>query len=135
MKITGFKRLVKEDFSEDEQPLIEKLATVFNQFQEQVYYAFNNNITLSENIAAQTVSVRLRVSNTGVPIGTTQVKYTLKTRPKGSMVINVNNLTDRSLLSGSPFVSYELNGDLITIKQVTGLLTDKEYEVTIVFIG
>lgn len=135
MKISGFKRLVKEDFPADQQPLVEKLATVFNLFQEQIYYAFNNNITLSENLAAQTVTLKVKVNAQGVPIGNNQIKYTLKSRPKGSMVINVVNFTDSSLLTGSPFIVYNLNGDIITISQITGLLVDKDYEITIVFFG
>lgn len=134
-KITGFKRLVKEDFPSDEQPLIEKLATVFNLFQEQVFYAFNNGITLSENLNAQTSTIRVTVDATGVPMTNSQLKYTLKTRPRGSTVINVQNVTDNSLLAGSPFVSFTLNGETLTLTQITGLLPNKQYDVTVVFFG
>lgn len=133
MKISGFKRLIKEDFPEDQQPLIEKLATVFNIFQEQVYYAFNNNITIDENLNAQSVVYQVTVDSNGVPTGNSQIKYTLKTKPKGSQVINVQNLTDTTLLSGAPFITYSLNGNILTINQVTGLLPGKVYSVTIVF--
>jgi hypothetical protein len=133
MKISGFKRLIKEDFPADQQPLIEKLATVFNLFQEQVYYAFNNNITIDENLNAQSVVYRVKVDATGKPVGNNQIKYNLKTKPKGAQVINVQNVTDSTLLSGAPFVTYVVNSNIITITQVTGLLPNKEYDVTIVF--
>jgi hypothetical protein len=32
MKISAFKRIVKEDYDEKDQPLVEKLASVFNLF-------------------------------------------------------------------------------------------------------
>lgn len=131
-KISGFKRIVKEDFDKEDQPLIEKLATVFNLFQEQVYYAFNKGITISENISAQTNTIRLKVDSSGVPIGNNQVKYTLKSRPVGSQVINVRS-TDGSLLSGAPFVLFDIDQDIITIKQITGLLVNKTYDITVVF--
>ena len=134
-KITGFKRLVKEDFPSDEQPLIEKLATIFNLFQEQVFYAFNNGITISENLNAQTTVIRVTVNALGVPNGNNQIKYTLKTRPKGATVINVQNVTDASLLASGPFVTYVLNGDILTLTQITGLLPSKEYDITVVFYG
>lgn len=134
MKISAFKRLVKEDYDAEDQPLIEKLASVFNLFQEQVYYAFNNNITLEENLSAITVTYKAKVNSSGIPIGNNQIKYTLKTRPKGSMVINVRSY-DGSLLAGSPFITYTLNGEIITITQITGLLPNKDYDVTIVFFG
>ena len=132
MKISAFKRIVKEDFEEKDQPLIEKLSSVFNLFQEQVYYAFNNNITIAENLNAVMVTYKAKVDVTGKPIGNNQIKYTLKTRPVGSMVINARSY-DGSLLTGSPFVTYTINGEIITITQLTGLLPNKDYDVTIVF--
>ena len=134
MKISGFKRLVKEDFNETDQALVEKLAYVFNPFQEQVYYAFNNGITITDNLNAITTTYKAKVDANGVPSGNNQVKYTLKTRPKGAMVINARS-TDGSLLSGSPFITFNINNDIITITQITGLLAGKEYELTIVFLG
>lgn len=133
MKISGFKRLIKEDFPADQQPLIEKLATVFNLFQEQVYYAFNNNITIDENLNAQSVVYRVKVDASGKPVGNNQIKYNLKTKPKGAQVINVQNVTDTTLLAGAPFVTFVVNSNILTITQVTGLLPNKEYDVTIVF--
>lgn len=133
MKISGFKRLIKEDFPAEQQPLVEKLGTVFNLFQEQVYYAFNNNITIDENLNAQSVVIRVAVNALGQPVGNSQIKYNLKTKPKGSVVINIQNVTDASLLTGAPFVTYVVNSNIITLTQITGLLPSKEYDVTIVF--
>ena len=135
VKISGFKRLVKEDFPADQQPLIEKLATVFNLFQEQVYYAFNNNISIDENLNAQTVIYKVIVDSNGKPKSNSQIKYLLKTKPKGNQVINIQNLTDNSGLAGAPFVTFTTNSNVITITQVTGLIPGKEYEVSIVFYG
>ena len=135
MKISGFKRLVKEDFNAADQPLVEKLATVFNLFQEQLYYAFNNNISITENLLAQTVTLRTKVDSVGRPVTNSQLKYTLKTRPKGVVVINVNNVDDSSLLTSAPFVVYNLKADVITIEQITGLSAGKDYDVTIMFLG
>ena len=133
MKISGFKRLIKEDFPAEQQALVEKLGTVFNLFQEQVYYAFNNNITIDENLNAQSVVIRISTDVNGKPTGNNQIKYTLKTKPKGNQVINIQNVTDTTLLSGAPFVTFTINSNIITINQVTGLLPGKEYDITIVF--
>lgn len=135
MKLSEFKKIVKEDFDVKDQPLIEKLSAIFNLFQEQIYYAFNNNITFSENLNTQIVTFRTRVNDEGVPTGNNQIKWTLKTRPTGHMVINVSNLTDTTLLAEAPFLLYSFNNNLITIKQVTGLLGNKDYDLTIMFIG
>jgi hypothetical protein len=48
------------------------------------------------------------------------------------MVINVRSY-DGSLLSGAPFVTYTINGEIITITQITGLLANKDYDITVVF--
>lgn len=134
-KISGFRRLVKEDFDKDDQPLIEKLASVFNLFQEQVYYAFNNGIDISNNLNAQTTTIKITVDSSGVPQSNKEIKYTLKTRPLGSTVIKVRNLTDTTLLTGAPFMVFSLSGDILTINQITGLLVGKEYEITVVVYG
>lgn len=134
MKISAFKRLVKEDFEEDQQPLIEKLATVFNLFQEQVYSAFNNNITINENLAAMTANITIKVDALGQPVTSGQIKYTLKGRLSGAQVVSANS-RDGSLLAGAPFIVYSITGDIITIKQITGLLPSVEYNLSIVFHG
>jgi hypothetical protein len=134
MKITAFKRLVKEDFDVDQQPLIEKLATVFNLFQEQVYSGFNNNITLAENLSAMTTSITIKVDALGQPITSGQIKYTLKSRLSGAQVLSATS-RDNSLLAGAPFLVYSLSGNIITIKQITGLLPNVEYNLSIVFYG
>lgn len=135
MKIQGFKKIVKEDFPKDEQDLVEKLGTVFNTFQEQVYQAFNNNIDIADNLNAQYVIFKTKVNAIGVPTGNSQIKYTLKTRPKGTQVIRATNLTDKGLLTGAPFADISLSGDVITVNQITGLLANKEYEIVIIIYG
>lgn len=134
MKISGFKRLLKEDFPEDEQPLVDRLANAFNLFLEQIYYAFNNNISIRENLLAQTITVRLNVDASGKP-NNAQIKYTLKTRPLGISVLSASNVSDSTPLSGAPFVVFTLNGDIITMSQITGLIPNKNYDLTLVIYG
>lgn len=134
MKISAFKRIVKEDFDEKDQPLIEKLASIFNLFQEQVYYAFNNNITVDENLNAFTTSFKVRVDANGIPQGNGELKSTLKSRVKGVIVLSVRSY-DNSLLTGSPFVSFSTNNNLITINQILGLTPGKDYDITLMILG
>lgn len=134
MKISAFKRLIKEDYPVEDQPLIEKLATVFNLFSEQLYIGFNNNISITENLLAQTFTLRLKVDANGRP-DNNQIKYTLKSRPIGIQVLAVNNLTDTSPLLGAPFITFSLSGDVLNINQITGLVPNKTYELTAVIFG
>lgn len=134
MKITGFKRVIKEDFPQDEQPLIDRLSNALNSYLEQLYYAFNNNISIRENLLAQTVQLRLKVDANGKP-DNNQLNYTLKTRPLGITVMAVYNMTDTTPLSGAPFVVFSISGSVINISQITGLVPGKAYELTLVIYG
>ena len=66
-----------------------------------------------------------------MPTNNPQVKYTLKSRPKGITVLNVSG----PLLTGAPFVTFSLREGILYFNQVTGLSADKDYDLSIVVYG
>ena len=62
MKVSGIRRLQKEDFPQEYHELIDKLGEALNSFNDQVYYAFNKGITMDDNLNCITTTVRVRVN-------------------------------------------------------------------------
>lgn len=133
-KVTNIKRLVKEDFEAEDQPLVDKLAFALNPFLEQVSAAFNKGID-ADNLNWQTGFVEIEVDANGIPKITTQIKIELKVRIKGSWVILAQNLTDNAFPTGTPFVTFTTNNNLLTIQHVAGLPADKRFRLSIILIG
>lgn len=135
--IPSFKRLVKEDFQKEYQPLIEKVGYTTNSAFESIFNALNGGLNF-DNLSLPYKEVNLQVSASGAPLQTTQFKtgFSSGKKLKGLQVIKVENLTDTTaLLTGAPFVTYTENNDLITITQVTGLVANNKYTLRILVLG
>lgn len=133
-KVNNIKRLIAEDFEEEYQDLVRQLSFVINPLSEQITSAFNKNIDF-DNLNQEVAIVEASVNGAGVPKVELQIKVNLKTRLKGVHVINIENLTDNSLLTGAPFVNYQLITNGLKVNQITGLVADKKYRLTLVLIG
>lgn len=129
-KLANLKRILKEDFNKEDQDTIDKLAFVLNPFLEQISNAFNKNINidnLSREISIINVQNALGVLNTSV-----QLKTNLNSKIVGITVIRADNLTDPTLYpTQTPFVSWTLNGKIITVLNVTGIQDDNKYQLTL----
>lgn len=132
--VTNLKRLIKEDFPEEFQELVDKLAFSYNPLMEQLTAAFNNGIDFN-NLSQQYAVITLKVDASGIPSTAAEFKYSLKTRIKGVQCIRAENLSDTTSLTGAPFVSFTTKNDLIQITQITGLVADKQYRLSLVVIG
>jgi hypothetical protein len=137
MKLPSYKRLNIVDFSEEQQALVEKLATSLNIGIDSVYLALANRLTFSENFQATQKSFQVTVDANGIPL--TEVGFKLNTntniQPRiiGSQVIFAQNLTNsNSYPTATPFLSYVQNGSNVSINHVAGLQTNNLYEVTVV---
>lgn len=133
-KVNNIKRIIAEDFDSDYQNLIRQLSFTLNPLLEQLTNAFNKNIDF-DNLNQEIIPIQTEVDSSGVPKSTLEVKTTLKTKIKGIMVISAINLTDGALLVGAPFINYDLITGGFKIKQVTGIVPNKSYSLSILLIG
>jgi hypothetical protein len=133
-KVTELTRIIVEDFEKDHQDTVGKIAGNYNTLIEQLGRALNKGIDF-DNLAQQYSVVTVTVNGSGIPTPSLQIKYDLKTKYKGAQVINAINLTDNTPLTGSPFVITEISGNIITVKQVTGLPANKQFSLSIILIG
>lgn len=128
-------KLRTEDFSSDEQDLIGKIANVLNQPLEEIYNILNGNIDFT-NLSRQLSTVDVVMNSVGKIDNPPQVKITLKSRVNGINVISaVNLLNPGAYPTSTPFVSYNINGNILTILNITGLQASSQYRLTLEIIG
>lgn len=133
-KIDNLKRIIKEDFPEEYQELIDKLAFSLNPFLEQLSNAFNKNIN-NDNLSRETVSITVENSsgNLKSPV---QFKFNLKSRILGLNIIKAENLTNSNTYpTNAPFISWTINENIITVKKVTGIQDNNKYRLTLEIIS
>lgn len=133
-RVTNLKRIVKEDFSPDDQELVEKLGFSINPLTEQLTAAFSNGIDF-ENLNQQFSIITVKVDGAGMVTTSGELKYQLKTRIKGVQCIRAENLTDTTPLTGAPFVTFTMKNDLIKLLHITGLVANKEYRLSLIIPG
>ena len=134
-KLDNIRRIVAEDFKEEDRETVSKLGDILNSFMDQVYTSFQRNINF-DNLNQGLVKVRLKVDSSGVPLATTKFSSDLR-RIEGIIVIKATNKTSAGVYpTEGIFISYEQNASgLYTIKSVTGLQASNDYELTLLLIG
>jgi hypothetical protein len=131
-KFNFLKRLITEDFNEDDQELIGKVASILNPAFEAITNALNNNLTLADNFNAQVKEITFIMGTSGVPSTELSFKSTLKGSCRAMIVSRVDNLTNSATYpAGGVFPSFSQSGDIITIKHITGLVSGSKYTIRV----
>lgn len=135
-KIQIPKKIRIEDFDEKYQDLIQSIAYCFNPFSDEVYKTLSGNVDYS-NLNRQIVTpLDLTLNASGQLINPPNIKYTLTTKLKGITVLNVQNLVNSNTYPLSqPFISWTINGQIITILNISGLQPGSQYRLTLELIG
>lgn len=124
-----------EDYKEEDREMMEKLAGALNPFMEDVYRQLNGNLN-TDNLTRQIGNVDVRMNAAGAVVNQPQIKLRLKARVSGIQVISAQNLTNAATYpTTAPFISYTISGDLVTIKNITGLQASSEYRLVVEIIG
>jgi hypothetical protein len=130
-----YKRIRTDDFDSELRPVIDRIAFALNPFAEQVIAALNNNLDFNNLNQSITVISNLTVDGSGVPTKKTEFSSKLKTNAKGAICINVTNRTDGTFLTAAPFVTVTDNSGIVKLEHITGLISTKTYDITILLIG
>jgi len=135
VQIPNQKKLIKNDFNEDNQALVEQLAEVINYNFETSFNALNKNLSLGDNLNVLVKDIEVTVDSSGIPI--TSIKFTssLKpARPIGSLVIDQINLTNSLVYPTSGIViSYSEVKGIVTVNHITGLPAGNKFKLKVVF--
>lgn len=120
-RIPDLRQIVKEDFDKADQSLVDKLGYPINNFMQQVITVLKRGIDFN-NLNQQIVTFTASVDTTGTPTVPIQFQSTLLTKIIGLQCINaVNTSSIIRYPQAGLFVSYSINGNLITITNIAGL--------------
>jgi len=124
-KLSDIRRIVPEDFSQEDQDTAQRIAGSYNEFADELYGIINGNLDF-ENLSRRKIQVDLNIGNNGSIIGT-NVVITNLSFVSGINVIKFDNLTNNTIRATSaPAVSFTYNGSgRFTINYVIGLPTGK----------
>ena len=134
MQLQTLKRLVIEDFPQENQQLISKIAFIYNPLVDQLNTVFNKNINF-QNLNQQVITFTTTVDAKGVPTSSLTFQSTLNTPVQGILCMSAANQTDSTLLTGAPFIQFIRSSGSITITQITGLVAGKTYSITAILVG
>lgn len=127
--ISNLKRIIKEDFPQEYAELIDKISFVINPAFEQIASAFNKNINI-DNLSREIIQFTIE-NTSGSPKIPVQFKVGLTGRIIGLNCIRAENLSSIGTYpTQAPFVSWTINGSLITVKKVTGIQDEMKYRLT-----
>jgi hypothetical protein len=135
MKLNNLKRIVVEEFSQEDQPVVEKLAFSLNPMLDQLTTAFNKNIDF-DNLNQEVLEFVVEVDNNGRPKVPTELRSSLRTRVRGYVVIRAQNENPNGPIpTASPLISYNQNESGVRVIGVTGLPANNKFRLTVIAIG
>ena len=135
-KIPSFQRITKESVKSEYRDLVDSIGTPINDYLGSLSNAFNNNLTVEDNLNAQYKEIDLIINSSGKPKIITQFRSTLNSKSRGIIVIQAQNLINPNTYPlGCPFISFSENNKIITILNVTGLIPENKYTITLLSQG
>lgn len=134
-QITNVRRIVIEDFSAESRETVSKLASIINNFMEEVTELSRNNIDY-ENLNRTKIVLDVTVDAQGRPQGINQINTGLSSY-SGKIILDaygVNSTTD--VVNSAPYLdcTYLGNGT-VRINRILGLPAGKKMRVVVEFIG
>lgn len=132
MKLPSFRRIYKDDFQEDQKPLVEKLSFTINQGFEQLFLALGRNVSLSDNVACTVKDVEVEVDSSGFPKIRTTFKLDSNSRVTQVVVGKADNLTNTNVYPTSGvFISWTQVDEGILINHIAGLPANNKFRLRV----
>lgn len=124
-----------ENFAEEDREVASGIGAIYNQFVDQIYFLVNGGIDF-ENLNRQLVDVTVTLDGTGKIVNNPQIRYSLRSKPRGLNVVNAVCLSNNIQVPVShPFITWTLGTNTILITNITGLQTNSQYQLTVELIG
>lgn len=130
MKVTNLKRIMVEEFPEEDRETVKKLAFALNPFLEQLVSAFNKNIDF-DNLKQDFIYFETTVDANGVPVSNSEILIK-SFRPRGIQCVFAQNLRDNNFPTGAPFVTFTIENNVIKVLHVTGLPANKPFRLGLI---
>jgi len=130
------KRVQRSDLGADIPVWVDSLLSPINQFIEEVYSAFNRNLTIPENVKGQikTITFRTPSNYTSSSKGFDEITY-LNTLGRKTQVLIIGYIeeigTPKKKHDAITLSWYDNNDGTISIQYITGLDNSKQYNITL----
>jgi hypothetical protein len=128
-------RIKANDFPEDQREFADALGGTLNPFIDKLIIGFNKNFTVDDNLPFEFKTLDTKVDANGIPQINGAISTNLKNL-KGYVCINVINLDGTALYpTATPFLSIEVNINIINIRHIAGLPANTNYRLTLLAIS
>jgi hypothetical protein len=132
-QLKSFKRLITKDFKPEDQEMIEQLGRTVNDAFNELYFAANGRLSLSENLFCTVKLIDVTVNENGVPINSTTFTLDRQSPVIGIQVIYAVNQTNTAIYPvGQPFISFTPITNGILINHISGLQANQRYSIRII---
>lgn len=132
-KLNSYKRIISGDYPQEDQKLVEQLGVPLNSALSDLFYALSNRLTFEDNFFSTVKSVDVIADANGNPTTRTSIALTSTSPVRGVLVIAAVNATSpTSYATGTPFVSFTQNGQALYIDNITGLVPNNRYNITLI---
>lgn len=134
MKLPSYKRIITQDYTKENQELVEQLGGNINDSFNTIYSALNNKLTFKENFSSTVRDIEIVVDSAGKPTNDAGFKLDiLNTQVTGCICVRATNLTNSNVFpTGSPWVSFLQQDNFIKILNVTNLQPSNRYILRII---
>lgn len=134
MQLSNVRRIIVEDFAEEDRDAVGKIANVFNSFADEIVEMSRKRINF-DNLARSLVTIDITVDADGVPKGLSQINTTLSSF-SGKNIVHVQALSGGANVVSSPYLdcTYQGNG-IVRIVKFYGLPPNKKLRISIEFIA
>jgi len=134
MQLSNVRRIIVEDFPEENRTTMEKLAQVMNPFMDEVVTLSRNKVDY-DNLNRSLIILDMQVDAAGIPKGVSQINIKLTTY-KGHSIVNVQSLQGGENVLSAPYLDCTYQGNsLVRVNKFHGLPVGKKLRITIEFIG
>lgn len=135
MQLSNVKRIIVEDFKQEDRDSVAKLANILNSFMDEVIELSRNNIDYN-NLNRSLVVLDIKVDASGKPQGVSKINTNLKTY-KGKNILDVQSLQPGGAnVISVPYLDCTPEGNgIVRINRFYGLPVNVRVRVTIEFIA
>lgn len=130
-KLSDIRRIIPEDFEEEQQELVEKIGGSYNEFADELYQVVNGQLDF-DNMERRKISVEVIFLESGAPKSAVNINSGLSS-VSILYVGKVDNLTSPSAkLSQSPYIDWTHQGSgRVKINYGLGFSPGAKYRLTL----
>ena len=133
MKLPSYRRILRTDYAQEYQALVDKLAVSINYGFDTLYDALNQKLTFQDNISSTIATFNVAVDANGKPLQLTQFKLnSTQNSVQGIVALNCYGYNDPSILPSSGiFISFNRIENIVNVNYIKGLLPNVQYTINV----